>query len=190
MAKGHCFKPKLFHVLATLSVVLILTVVYIYKAFAVCNLWCVVKSGIIRYWSRLEVVRMRGKRSNMLNVSADENHWFELRPGLFFPQLLNLVYPNMKTTDFQHNSKLLIVKHLDPSWHVHLNGKLDCTCDLHRVCVCSFSCLEYASGLETSLNVSGVSISFTWTSSHSLRSRNKPVFTASTKCFPSYWSHI
>lgn len=32
---------------------------------------------------------------------------------------------------------------------------------LNEVCVCLFSRLEYASGLETSLNVSGVSISFT-----------------------------
>lgn len=107
-----------------------------------------------------------------------------------FIQQLNLVYPNMKTTNFQTKFSKVEIYPADCETFGNLLAdmcilmeKLDCTGHSHQVCVCWFSCLEYASGLETSLNVSGVSISFTWTPSHIL-DRDKPVFTVSTKCFP------
>lgn len=121
------------------------------------------------FWINISVPRLISL--TLLHSSAVENHWFEFRLSLFTTVEPGLSkHGNHRLPNIIQKSTLLIVKHFkQPCWHVHRIGKLDCTGHLHQVCMCLFACLEYASGLETSLNVSGVSISFTWTSSHILR---------------------
>lgn len=86
------------------------------------------------------------------------------------------------------STPLLIVHILveSPYWHVHLNVKLRLHRSLHQVCVCVFvfHVLNMPLVWIFHLNVSTVTISFTWTLPH-LLGQDKPVFTASTKCFPS-----
>lgn len=90
------------------------------------------------FWIKISVPRLISL--TLVHISAVENHWFEFRPSLYTTVEPGLSkHGNHRLPNIIQKSTLLIVKHFkQPCWHVHRNGKLDCTGQLHQVCVFVF----------------------------------------------------